>query len=176
VKAEHCLRLDVRQLARRKLLRACSFGWHWSNSHTGEETGSISIASTPGMLRLTYSVDGSPMSQAVTIERTPCALGGSRPWFRCPLCARRVAVLFMRGGRFACRHCGSIAYRSQSEDAIGRGWLRQCKLESRLGENWRRPKGMRRATHQRILERIFDCEEQRDDAIAMYVSRMTGGL
>ena len=174
IKAEHCLRLDVRDLARRGLLMGGAFSWRWTNTETGEERGAISIAVTSGSVSLHFVCDGSPVQQSVPVERTPCHYGGSRPWFRSPCCHRRVAVLYLRGGRFMCRQCGRVVYASQSDDLIGRTWRRQWKLERRLGENWRRPKGMHHATRSRLLEGIFECERSREDAIAVYLSRLPG--
>lgn len=171
-KAEGCLRLDVREFARRKLLGGSSFSWHWHNTATKEPTGSVSVRTYGGRVRLDYSVNGASRAETIGLTSTPCGYGGSRPWFSCPRCLGRVAVLFMRGGRFVCRHCAGVAYGSQSEDVIGRTWRRQRKLERLLGENWTRPKGMRKATRSRLLDRIFQCELERDDAIAAYLSRL----
>ena len=53
-----------------------------------------------------------------------------------------------------------------------RAWRRQAKLEARLGPNWQRPKGMHHRTRTRLLEGIFECEEIREDALAVYLSRV----
>ncbi len=172
VKAEHCRRLDVRDLARCKVLgRPGHVGWQWSNRATGEVTGSIGIDVAPDSLKLTYSVNGESAEQRVELDRTACNYGGARPWLRCPLCGRRVGVLFLRGARFKCRHCANVAYGSQSEDSLGRAWRLQQKLEQRLGENWARPKGMRRSTREKIIERIFACKMMRENALATYLKR-----
>ena len=103
VKAEHCLRLDVRELDRRELIGAGPFIWTWRRSDTGEEKGSISVtASRFDSLTLRYASNGNPVNDEIEVERTPCHYGGTRPWFRCPRCARRCAVLYMRGGWFKC--------------------------------------------------------------------------
>lgn len=172
-KAESCLRLDVRELARRGMLGGGHFGWHWTNTRTGERVGSISVWVKQHDMELAYSANDKPVAQTIGLERTPCPFGGSRPWLRCGHCHRRVAVVFFGGGRFACRRCNRVVYTSQSEDGIGRGWRRQAKLEARLGENWTRPPGMRQATYKRIRERLFDCEEQRDAALYEFMTRMT---
>ena len=165
VKAEGCMRLDVRDLVRRQILgRTVSTSWHWTNFYSGEEVGSIGINGQPTFLELRYSTNGVPVAERVAILRTACGFGGSRPWLHCPRCSRRVGVLYMRGGRFVCRHCGHVAYTSQSEDALGRAWRLQSKLESRLGDNWARPKGMHHSTREKIVERIFGCEMTREDA------------
>ena len=171
-KAESCLRLDVRALARRNLLGGGHFSWNWTNTHTGEHVGAISAWVSQHRLELTYSTNGQPVAQTIGLERTPCRLGGSRPWLRCGQCHRRVAVVFFGGRIFACRRCSRVAYSSQSEDALGRGWRRQAKLEARLGENWTRPPGMRQATYERICERLFDCEDERHAELDAFVTRM----
>ena len=170
-KAEACLRLDVREFARRNLLESSAFTWHWTNTETGKQVASIGARIEGSAVRLAYAVNNRPAGELVHITSTPCGFGGSRPWFACPRCERRVAVLFMRGGRFACRRCSGVAYTSQSEDAIGRSWRRQRKLERRLGDDWRRPKGMHSLTCARILEGIFECERWRDEAIDQYLAR-----
>ena len=148
-----------------------SYSWRWSNSRTGEDVGSIGISTGPGHARLSYSHDDTPISETLRIAETACNYGGVRPWFMCPRCSRRVAVLFLRSGRFMCRPCGRVAYASQAEDAMGRAWRRQGKLEARLDENWRRPKGMHHATRERLVDGIFDCERLRDEALSAYLCR-----
>jgi hypothetical protein len=172
VKAEHCLRLDVRALAKRKVLQPGSYSWRWTNTSSGEERGSIGFSVTAWALTLNYSTNGKPVMQHVPLERTACNYGGTRPWLRCPRCDRRVAVLYMRSGLFSCRKCSAVVYASQSEDDIGRAWRRESKLEARLDENWTRPKGMHHATRERIINEIIECEEQRDAALAGFLLRM----
>lgn len=171
VKAEHCLRLDVRELARRKLLGGVSCTWRWSNTVTGEELGSIGITTRPGAVWLNYSSSGVPVSQDVRIMHTPCHYGGTRPWFQCPRCWRRVGVLYLRGSQFMCRQCGRVAYTSQSEDEMGRAWRRQRRLEHRLGEDYERPKGMHLKTYERICDGIDACEAAKDAALTGFIKR-----
>ncbi len=165
VKAENCLRLDVRDLARRQLLDGASFAWSWSNSVTGEKLGSISVTTRPEWATLSFSSGGLPVCQDIQVINTPCHFGGTRPWFLSPCCGRRVGVLYFRAGRFKCRTCGCVAYASQSQDDIGRSWLRQRKLEQRIADNWSRPRGMHRANYERIVNRIMACEHARDVAL-----------
>lgn len=172
VKAEHCLRLDVRDLGKRRLLLGGSYGWRWTNKATGEVCGSIGLRITGSSVELSFSAQGRPVTQHVPLDRTSCHYGGARPWFRCPRCSRRVAVLFHRGGLFRCRTCSGVAYCSQAEDAVGRAWRRQSKLEARLAEGWAKPKGMHRATRDRIIDRIWECEEERDAALMGLLARM----
>lgn len=94
---------------------------------------------------------------ALRLEWTPCNFGGERPWFVCPGCGRRAAILYEDGGRLLCRRCLDLAYRSQREGDLDLARRRLEKahgaLEERLGEAYPgRPKGMRRTTHRRLLE------------------------
>jgi hypothetical protein len=96
---------------------------------------------------------------------TECNYGGCRPWFGCRQCGRRVAVLYPRQRGFACRRCNRIAYASQSGDEIDRTWRKQSKLERRLREHRRAPKGMHSSTYGRIVQAIMDCEERRKSLV-----------
>ena len=171
VKAEHCRSIDVRRLHREGLLRSgVATTWAWTDKATGERLAAIGLRAADGTLTLAYSLNDKPTHQWVPLERTPCHYGGSRPWFNCPRCRRRVAVLYLRASGFACRRCQRLTYASRSDDAIDRTWRRQAKLEARLGPHWKRPKGMHRATRDRLIAEIFACEETRERELAGYVA------
>ena len=176
-KAEACMRLDVRVWHRRGMLvPGYSGAWSWSNSYTGERTGSIGYRIEPGAAVLTYALGGEPRQQRVLIRCTPCNYGGTRPWFACPACGGRVALLYLRRGGFHCRKCAQVAYCSQSEDACDRSWRKQQKAEAKLGDDWARPKGMHRATYERLLMGIQDCEQQKDAMLFACLVRHLPGL
>ena len=82
-------------------------------------------------------------------------------------------MLYLRAGRFACRHCQRIAYASQSGDVCDRTWRKQAKAEAKLGPNWTRPKGMHATTRERLLSIIRECEERRDVALTGYVTALS---
>jgi hypothetical protein len=85
-----------------------------------------------------------------------------------------VAVLYFRWGRFACQSCQKVAYKSQCSDLIDRLWIKQRKIEARLGEGWTRPKGMRRQTHERLIQTICEIEGRREDALGLAIQKMMG--
>jgi hypothetical protein len=176
MKAESCLRLDVRRLKREGVLdRSFCSSWGWTRD--GKQTGSIGIRPLGRYsVRLEYACDGSPCDQTVGLHYTECNMGGERVWFGCPVCRQRCAVLFMRSRRFACRQCQRLAYASQSEDEAGRSWRAQQKCERKLGTNWQRPKGMHEKTRQRLLDRISVAEMARESALEAFLTRMCPGL
>jgi hypothetical protein len=83
------------------------------------------------------------------LEWTPCNFGGSRPWFLCPGCGRRAAILYaasLESGAL-CRLCAKLVYQSQREDPIARARRRAEKALARLGPGGSRPKGMHKNTY-----------------------------
>lgn len=167
-KCEQSLPLDIRRLKAKGLLRPGHvFQWVWSAD--GERVASVEVIVGSHGLEMRYSwAPYGDTRRAVRCEIpfswTPCHLGGSRRWFACPRCRRRCAVIYMRGGTFACRTCLRLGYVSESLDAVNRLWRKQSKLEARLGPDGERPKRMRERTYERIVERIEAVEEAREAA------------
>ncbi len=171
MKAEQSLPLDVRAFHRRGILQPgsiCSGSWSWMWTN-GEPAGNVGYSFDGKSLRLNFSANGQGKTQSILVTRTGCRFGGSRPWFCCPNCDRRVAVVYHRRGRFACRGCQRIAYLCQSEDAIGRAWRRQRKVEAKLGEGGERPSGMHATTYERLQAVIEECEIVKDNALWQFV-------
>ncbi len=112
---------------------------------------------------LNYWVDGERVRERVALDRTQCNYGGDRPWFRCPGCRRRVALLY-GGPRFRCRQCHGLAYRSTREDALTRAFGRANDLARRAGGMagipGRKPHGMHWRTYERLIERWEEAEER----------------
>jgi hypothetical protein len=153
---EEMLRLDVRKLHREGWLRpGLSFTLNWSIE--GNPVASIIIFTNTDSVRLMYGTkDGEHVDDLVDLDWTLCNYGGTRTWFLCPRCSRRVAVLFA-GRRFWCRHCHGIAYAVENEDAMSRMLRRSNKLRERVkvraGTAYPvtfKPKHM----HQRTFDRI----------------------
>lgn len=155
-------RLDVRALHREGLLAVGSqHSWMWSRR--GAVVASIEVRAEAGQLILGYSaIDGGErkhFSYPVGLSWTPCRYGGRRPWFLCPSCQRRVAILY-GGTAFACRHCRQLAYESQREANHDRLARQANKIRQRLGwepgilngKGWKKPKGMHWRTFTRLNE------------------------
>ena len=70
--------------------------------------------------------------QYVTLSFTPCHFGGARPWFNCPGCERRVAILYRWRGSWLCRKCLGLTHRSSQEGELDRAIRKVSKLRRRL--------------------------------------------
>lgn len=171
------LQVDVRNLYRDGHLSArYVLTWQWSRGAT------IKLETSPDTVTLAYRYkdrhgEWREVNQRVVITKTPCHYGGSRPWFACPRCHERVAILYLWNVPL-CRACTKLVYPSQSEDAIARSWRRSRKIAKRLGQEadaWtapRRPKGMRLATFEKLAAAWWAEELLRDDMLAAFVGRM----
>jgi hypothetical protein len=149
-------RLDVYYLHRNGMLapgRASTLNWN----RNGERIASIGMLAETGRIILKYRTrppggEWEDKEYPVALEWTACHLGGQRPWFLCPCCGRRVAVLY-GGSVYACRHCHNLAYTCQREAVHSRLLSRALKIRGRLGwesDHGQKPKGM----HQRTFERL----------------------
>lgn len=150
-KAEHLMRLDIREWHRRGLLwnGGCN-AWVWSRG--GERTGSITFSVSDSTINLIYGINGVDASQRIARTATPCYYGGFRQWFRCPICQKRTALLYLRSCRFACRKCQRVSYSSQS----GSSHDRVCNLYHRLAARIEvgKPKWQRWSTFKKLEERF----------------------
>jgi len=105
---------------------------------------------------------GEAITERIGIEWTPCNYGGARPWWSCPQCDRRCAIVYARGmWPFMCRLCADLTYETAQSDAFTRAITKTNKRRARLG--WEpgepfppKPKGM----HWRTFERLVaECSE-----------------
>ena len=99
-------RLDVRHLNRSGLLQ----GTHrieWSDGSVAE------IEGQNDGLKIVHRTFRYPanLDDHVRLTWTPCNFGGQRPWFVCPDCEGRSAVLYAFP-RFRCRACHPLVYAS----------------------------------------------------------------
>ena len=154
--------IDIRVLARRKLLRPMTgFCWDWWRGD--ERTGSMAVWVGHDEVTLTCcrrSTDGTwqDRREHVAIEHTPTNWRGRRPWFACPGCGRRCAILY-DADRFICRECAGLSYASQSGQPMERALRRAQKIRERLGGSANmtkpfpgRPKGMHHRTYKRLRD------------------------
>lgn len=106
----------------------------------------------------------------IRIERTPCHLGGSRPWFLCPECQRRCAILYP----VKCRVCLGLHYASEHESPLDRNLRAAIKFRARFGQKKggvvpafpRKPKWMRWHTYFKARKRAKEIENRITRAFA----------
>ena len=106
------------------------------------------------------------IEQIIDLDYTACTYGGMRPWWLCPCCDRRVAILYEQGKLFACRYCCNLVYACQRENASDRAARRADSIRRRLGwkEGILNPKGWKpRGMHWRTYQRL----SMKHDAFAM---------
>ena len=178
--------LDVRRWALEGVLKPGYCGsWQWTRN--GETVASIQMRAEQDRVILIYrhrsgGEEWKDEQYPVRIVRTPCHLGGSRPWFICPAigCGRRVAILY-GGGIFACRRCYQLAYASSREDAGGRAARLADKLRARLG--WEpgilngrgnKPKWMRWRTFKRLAAKHDELVGHSMQAMMLKLGRFGG--
>lgn len=111
----------------------------------------------------------------LNLEPTVTAFNGQRWWYVCPTCTKRKAALFWQREKFGCRKCMGLRYQSQYltfENEFERLCHRvkkeriaiwgqdepdiECLLRS--SGSFKRPKGMRKKTFNRKLERLCELE------------------
>ncbi len=76
-----------------------------------------------GYVRFRYTNEVQSYDYKVPLTVTYCNFGNYRYWFLCPLCSKRVGVLYGRG-YYACRDCNYLTYESRnlsgSQKSVGR--------------------------------------------------------
>jgi hypothetical protein len=181
--------LDVLKLHRAGCLKPGWSGiWQWTQG--GERVAWIGLRAEERRLVLTYrhrrgGGEWEDVEEPVRIVWQPCRFGGQRPYFVCPgvvngvACCRRVIKLYGAGTYFVCRHCYRLAYMSQSEGPLDRLLRRANKIRMRLGgapgmasRFPDRPKGMHRATYERLRREVFEAEMEADERMDAVIARM----
>ena len=107
-----------------------------------------------------------------------CHFGGQRAYFLCR-CHRCVVKLYRAGPRFLCRHCYRLAFTSQSETRLERAERGARKIRTRLGGEPDtglpppgKPKGVHRATCDRLLQHLAEAEDEVDESLALIAMRL----
>jgi hypothetical protein len=170
-------RLDVRWLHRHGYLDRWPRVVTWTRRE--QPNGAVSVALVDGRLVIEYCYrrrgtdTWEDIRQVITVDWTPCRYGGQRPWFRCPSCQRRVAVLCGYDTLFLCRHCYRLPYTSQYETRLDRLYRKMRKLQDRIGGQYtRKPKGIHWRTWERLRDEAIEAEMTRDCAIEATFERL----
>jgi hypothetical protein len=168
-KTTQCRSIDVRRFQRDKLLQTgMAYGWQWMDEG-GKVLSSISVCTHDGGITISYRIEGEDVAQRINITSTPCTYSGGRPWFVCPHCHKRRALLYL-ARQVACRTCFRMTFPSQSEDVVGRMWRKQQKIENRLYSG----KRMQQHTRDRLIGELCRIEEAKDAALFRQMARLLG--
>ena len=173
---EEIKRIDIRFLRQHDMLRPNTTGsLSWNIG--GEPTGDIRYTMYENTMILNFRFrrhgegEWESVQQTIWFDRTPCHYGGSRKWFLCPNCDRRVGLLYGADVHFLCRHCYPLPYASQGEDYLDRMSRKHDKLSKRLeadecinvGNLWK-PKGMHWRTFYHLKKAEIDADERSANA------------
>ncbi|HWG09880.1 MAG TPA: hypothetical protein VN693_00045 [Rhodanobacteraceae bacterium] len=191
---EGALSLDLRRMFKaRALWPGCDTrgGWQWTNSYTGEQTGSIGyhakLGTDGGTLTLDYKQgkgdERKVISCTIRLVTVPCHYGGWRWLFVCPYTGKRALVLYKWNGIDWFCHRNAIrpspTYASQRRGGSDRIMAQRWAIRRKLGDDFStlfdepfKPRGMHWRTFQRYAAR--------DAALAaregVFMTRMLGRL
>src|SRR5262249_3933157 len=116
-----CDSLDIRQLSRKGFLFPhYKFEWAWRRKD-GTIKGAIAIYALKDRLILSYRDGGNSIRDIVRLVNSTGYPSSRRPWFKCPACNQKVALLYKSGARFRCRRCSDLVYASQYRSSSGSG-------------------------------------------------------
>ena len=167
-KCESCPWIDVRVWARKGVLEN---GTRFTATWSGERE--IGVHVSANRISLSYAYNGGVMSvHPVRLTYTDCNYGGQRAWFNCPCCGSRNAKLFLRSGRFACRTCNRLAYRSQAVDPVQRQHIAYKRVQALLNDGELKPKGMHWRTFERLHDRLNRIDQKMNAAFNLVAARL----
>lgn len=113
-------------------------------------------------LRITYR-NRKNMSYMIAVEALPCNYGGLRYFFKCPLCKKRMRILyFAENSVFLCRGCLNLSYKSQRLRPTERYYHMAKKVKDLIGEkggsleNYKKPPQMHASTFNNLrLKKLY---------------------
>ncbi|SFF97933.1 hypothetical protein [Neptunomonas qingdaonensis] len=162
-------RLDIRFMRKQGFLEPGGVGaLQWRLG--GRLRGDILFRGYDDKLVFHYRVDGEDeaysVKQEVALTRTPCHFGGTRLWFSCPCCHKRVGLLYAPQSNFKCRLCHKLPYASQQQGAMDNAISQKHQLGERIFENYKQGRGSqkRKGLHWKTFHRLhikYQSYEQR---------------
>jgi hypothetical protein len=163
-----------------------NFNTSWTRNGETVATVRVSVGYDCVVFSYRQSWRGGPWrdcTNTILLTWTECHYGGKRPWWQCPGCDRRVALLYSGDGWYACRHCRNLAYRSQRETEEDLASRRANRIRDRLG--WPRgilnmpggkPKGMHWTTYLRLVDQHTRHSNEALAGVGQYLARMRNRL
>ena len=150
----------------------------WLNyRQNGEQLMTVVVAARfdQGYVRLQHPSRASEsverMDYTAGLTWTVPRFGGRRWWFSCPISGRRCAVLYLPRGaqKFGSAKAYGLAYAVTRMAEHDRLWHRMERIARHLGDDDpdpqippRKPKSMRAATYERLLDSWHEAGDRRD--------------
>jgi hypothetical protein len=126
---EACLDLNINELNRKGVLKRRNYRgrFRWADQADNEilvlPYEIMSVGKRSRCLRVTYLVESNgipyPAELGIRLTTTKLVSGGSRWWFECPKCNKRMGKLYLPPGEnaFACRLCYNLTYQSNQRES-----------------------------------------------------------
>ncbi|NBC19767.1 MAG: hypothetical protein GVY06_01760 [Alphaproteobacteria bacterium] len=180
-------RIDAAKMQKHGELAVGWFGrWTWT-SDDGEENY-IHLSGGHHSIRLSYRYrqnggDWQDVSQTVHLDWSPRHFGGEQAYFLCPKCGSRRRYLVGAGARFLCQACHGLVHAASREGESDRVFRRMWKVKRKIGAELAlgglrgaKPKGMHRATHDRLMAELDGLERAAlDDSYRMLMRLQARG-
>lgn len=114
-------------------------------------------------LHVWYGKSAKP-SYAIQVEKQSCNFGGFRTFFHCPLCQKRMRMLyFVQRSIFSCRKCLNLCYETQRLRPSRRHTYTRNKIEALLKNKGGSVDGKPPHMHDTTYERLMSKHEYHQD-------------
>jgi hypothetical protein len=147
-----------------KLNSIDSFKFYKNNTMRGFTISPIDVRADayPHYLKITYR-NRKKSSYKIAIERQASTYGGFRCFFKCPLCKKRMRLLYLaENSIFLCRGCLNLSYKSQRLRPTERYYHMAKKVKDLIGEkggsleNYQKPPRMHTKTFKTLrLKKLY---------------------
>jgi hypothetical protein len=181
------LHLDLNQLARagfiRRGTRTNPRSIQWTHPHWGKIASGLVSADMSGPHEGWLDVQIEPFAQRIALIGRPRHFGGRQWYLVCPATGLPVSVVWKPEGadKFCCRQTwgSQVAYLSQFGSWVDRAHLGKARIKAKLlGDSDPavldlppKPKGMRRGTYLRLVDRYNAYDGKLNDGIAALAPR-----
>ena len=188
---EEGLSLDINRLIKKAWIipgafSHCRVNWSWGYTQEWVASADLSAAMI-SLERSWLMIKTGDVDQRVALTTRPRHFGGHQWYFVCPQMNQLASVIWKPPGArsFACRQAwgSQVAYRSQFQSRYDRALSAAQSIHSQLGgPEWAgldgndppKPKWMRRATYQRLLEQSWANEDIAYEKLVKLTARLMG--
>ena len=131
----------------------------------------VKAAVQDNILKVTYR-KRKDCSYMIPIDKQPCNYGGFRYFFKCPLCQRRMRILyFAQQSIFLCRKCLNLSYETQHLRPTKRYEYMSKKIKDNIKDKQgnlelsKKPPRMHEEKYQKLKDKQFDYERKSHEAL-----------